>query len=97
MLLTLASLLALLTSIAILYRNHADLSTPHLSILCATISIACLSLLHTIDAEPWAYLLCLAGLALYTTVRAFHRKYHKISPRKGQREGSNRRARRRER
>lgn len=97
MLLTLASLLTLLTSLAILYRNHAALSTPRLSILCTTISIACLSLLHTNNAEPWAYLLCLAGLALYTTIRTFHRKYHGISPRKGLREGSNRRTRRRER
>jgi hypothetical protein len=97
MLPTLASLLTLITTLFILYKNlHSDLSTPHLSILYTTIAIASLSTLYTLDAEPWAYLLCLAGLSLYTTIRTFYRKYHKISL-KGPREGSNRRARRRER
>jgi len=97
MLLLAASLLALFTSLALLVRqNHSQPPTLHLYILYATTSTAFSTTLYTIDAEPWAYLLGGASLSLYATIRTFHRKYHKITL-KGPREGSNRRARRRER
>lgn len=98
MLFTIASLLTLRISLALLLRqNHPQFPTPHLSVLYATISIAFSTTLYSIDAEPWAYLLGGAGLSLYITIKTFHRKYHKVTlkgPRDG---GNNRRARRRER
>lgn len=97
MLLLSASLLALFTSIALLLRhNHSQPPTLLLYILYATTSIAFSTTLHSVDAEPWAYLLGGASLSLYATIKTFHWKYHKITL-KGPREGSNRRARRRER
>lgn len=100
MLPTLASLLALSISLTLLFhqtRSNSQLSTPYLSILYATTSIAFSATLYNINAEPWAYLLGGAGLSLYITIKTFHRRYHKVTlkgPRDG---GNNRRARRRER
>lgn len=97
MLSTIPSLLALSTSLALLLRqNNSQPPTLRLYIVYATTSIAFSTNLYFVDAEPWAYLLGGASLSLYAIIRTFHRKYHKISL-KGPREGSNRRARRRER
>jgi hypothetical protein len=68
-------------------------------ILWTTLSTTLTTLLVKIKAEPWAYLLFIAALFLYATITAFHRKYHKVSPRasrgsSGSGSGSNRRARR---
>jgi len=92
----LLALIATLALIVYLHRNHSQLSTPRLYILYATTSITFSTTLYNIQAEPWAYLLGGAVLSLYIITRMFHRKYHKITL-KGPREGSNRRARRRER
>lgn len=98
MLPTIAAFLSLCASLAILHQAHAQLSAARFGIICAAASIASIVFLINIDAEPWAYLLCCAGVSLYSTIATFHRKYHKISPNsKGSQDRNNRRARRRER
>lgn len=96
----LTAFLVLLISTTILYQQSAQLSSPRRVVLWASIFVAGVVILISIDAEPWAYLLFGAGGTLYFATTGLHSKYHKVSP-KGSRggtfNGKNRRERRRER
>jgi hypothetical protein len=84
-------LIAFYAKLTTLHEHYSQLSTTSLNILYAAALVASMFSLMSINAEPWAYLLCSAVFCLYITITAFLRKYRKISPSSPQ-NGKNRRA-----
>jgi hypothetical protein len=76
-------------------RPHPP-NPPRRIILWTTLSTTTTIVLVKTNAEPWAYLLCIAGVFLYVIITGFRRKYYKVSPKSSRDNGgNNRRARRR--